>query len=438
MTRDEFRQQMNNFKKARENNPQLSYWKWKTNKYQNGTDYVTDTNLPEVVVTPDRNYIDQPFDQNAYNSAMLDAWGKQTGMSTDVLSYLPIVGDVMDAYGIGKDFYNQNYLAGLSGLGLMLLPNLIEKPLKSIGKTIRNLTKKNIKSVNHVKSNNTDYNLLTANEQSKVNNTITNAFKEYVDYLNNPIIKRRIINSGAAQYLPVIQDFKNKLSTVSSNKPFGDLKISFKDFPKRQAASVPIDKELGDFIFSNKFAEYTLMPGSYDALKDIPRHEASHYFERVLDNDFLTTQYNEQLKDADNMKSFDEWFRLATKFDKLPNAILSNDIKYKDLADADKKRIKNIAEQYYNYITDPSEIHSYLGEITKNNLERKGEAFPYNHYTELIDDFSLFDDPVRDIYTTYKDRNRWFDNLKNNLWMPTIGMTSTINYLFNEEENKSN
>lgn len=52
MTRDEFRQSMNNFKKARENNPQLSYWKWKANKYQDGTDYVNDTNLPEIVVTP--------------------------------------------------------------------------------------------------------------------------------------------------------------------------------------------------------------------------------------------------------------------------------------------------------------------------------------------------------------------------------------------------
>lgn len=29
MTRNEFRQSMNNFKKARENNPQPSYWEWK-------------------------------------------------------------------------------------------------------------------------------------------------------------------------------------------------------------------------------------------------------------------------------------------------------------------------------------------------------------------------------------------------------------------------
>ena len=40
MTRDEFRQQMKNFKKARENNPQLSYWEWKANipTFEEGTD----------------------------------------------------------------------------------------------------------------------------------------------------------------------------------------------------------------------------------------------------------------------------------------------------------------------------------------------------------------------------------------------------------------
>lgn len=52
MNTNDFRSKMNEFKKARESNPQLSYWQWKGNKYANGTDYVEDTYLPEVVVTP--------------------------------------------------------------------------------------------------------------------------------------------------------------------------------------------------------------------------------------------------------------------------------------------------------------------------------------------------------------------------------------------------
>lgn len=43
MNRDEFRQRMNNYKKARESNPSLSYWQWKANKYAEGTDEITNT-----------------------------------------------------------------------------------------------------------------------------------------------------------------------------------------------------------------------------------------------------------------------------------------------------------------------------------------------------------------------------------------------------------
>lgn len=41
MNRNEFRQYMNEYKQARESNPSLSYWQWKANKYEKGTDEVT-------------------------------------------------------------------------------------------------------------------------------------------------------------------------------------------------------------------------------------------------------------------------------------------------------------------------------------------------------------------------------------------------------------
>ena len=88
MNRNEFRQRMNNYKKARASNPSLSYWEWKVNKYEKGTDEITDTTLPEVVVTPKRNYVNYPIDQDAYNSAMLEAWGKQTRIGPEEQRYL--------------------------------------------------------------------------------------------------------------------------------------------------------------------------------------------------------------------------------------------------------------------------------------------------------------------------------------------------------------
>lgn len=139
MNRDEFRQHMNNYKKARESNPSLSYWQWKANKYADGTDEITNTTLPEVVVTPKRNYVNYPIDQDAYNSAMLDAWSKQTRIGPeDVIDYVPVIGDIKGVYDIAKDFANKEYLAGATGLVLAALPNVIEKPLRRFGNKVKN------------------------------------------------------------------------------------------------------------------------------------------------------------------------------------------------------------------------------------------------------------------------------------------------------------
>lgn len=158
MTRDEFRQQMELYRQAREQNPQLSYWEWKVNKYDEGTnkdgvqkpyEKVVGPYLDEIVVTPEGNYVNTPFDQDAYNSAMLDAWGKQTRIGPeDVVDYLPVIGDIKGAYDIANDFNNGNYLAGGIGLGLAVLPNFIKKPLKRLlkrGKTIKKLSIQDVK-----------------------------------------------------------------------------------------------------------------------------------------------------------------------------------------------------------------------------------------------------------------------------------------------------
>ena len=148
MNRNEFRQYMNEYKQARESNPSLSYWQWKANKYEKGTDEITDTTLPEVVVTPKRNYVNYPIDQDAYNSAMLEAWGKQTRIGPeDVIDYVPVIGDIKGVYDIAKDFTNKEYLAGATGLGLTLLPNFIEKPLRHLSKRTKTLKKLFIEDV---------------------------------------------------------------------------------------------------------------------------------------------------------------------------------------------------------------------------------------------------------------------------------------------------
>ena len=105
---EDFKQQMKQYRQARESNPSLSYWQWKANKYEKGTDEITNTTLPEVVVTP------SPF-QHYYFSTMRPNVDKNTGVelakSFDILRG---IGDIED-----NDNYvekNESYFAILTDL----------------------------------------------------------------------------------------------------------------------------------------------------------------------------------------------------------------------------------------------------------------------------------------------------------------------------------
>jgi hypothetical protein len=79
---------------------------------------------------------------------MLDAWGKQTRIGPeDVVDYVPVIGDIKGVYDIAKDFANKEYLAGVTGLVLAALPNVIEKPLRRFGRRL----KRNISLIKELK-----------------------------------------------------------------------------------------------------------------------------------------------------------------------------------------------------------------------------------------------------------------------------------------------
>ena len=59
----------------------------------------------------------------------------------DMLGFVPYIGDVLDIADVGKDISKGNYGKAAIGLGLLAVPNIIEKPLKLVGKkAIRKLS----------------------------------------------------------------------------------------------------------------------------------------------------------------------------------------------------------------------------------------------------------------------------------------------------------
>ena len=61
----------------------------------------------------------------------------------ELISWIPFVGDAVDLYDIGDNIYNGDYTSAAMGAGIMLLPEVIEKGVKSIYRSVRNLIKKN-------------------------------------------------------------------------------------------------------------------------------------------------------------------------------------------------------------------------------------------------------------------------------------------------------
>lgn len=48
----------------------------------------------------------------------------------DILGFVPYIGDALDIADVGKDISKGNYGKAAIGLGLLAVPNIIEKPLK--------------------------------------------------------------------------------------------------------------------------------------------------------------------------------------------------------------------------------------------------------------------------------------------------------------------
>ena len=156
MDREGFRNRLKQYKKAREENPGLKYWEWKDiPKYAEGINDVTlkekedafwrgdtqkmaelveregkqltyvtpQSNIDEVVITANKPK------QNQYS---------ELDFAKDVAGFVPVLGDAVDIYDVGKSLYNGNYSqAALLGAGL-LLPNWLEKGGKYLYKGIRN------------------------------------------------------------------------------------------------------------------------------------------------------------------------------------------------------------------------------------------------------------------------------------------------------------
>ena len=134
--------------------------------------------------------------------------------------FTPVIGDAKDMYRIGKDVKNKNYASAAIGLGLLALPNIIEKPVKAIKNASKALR---IKS-EYFNTNNLDL--------SKVDYNIYDRSK--TDGYNNKAIKIFIKDNPNFGYFELVKDNEPDFYSVYFKTGDADTGMTFGSTPEQR------------------------------------------------------------------------------------------------------------------------------------------------------------------------------------------------------------
>ena len=155
---------------------------------ENGMNNVT---LPEVTVTP----------RNINLAGAVDRGRRTVGnMGKEILSATTPLGDIESAKDIYQDARSGNYGQAALGAGLLLLPNFIEKPLK----TLKRVGKKVVKAANKYPAKNLEVNLNPDRSwnMDKIHSDVDKGTKEAIDFLESDVKKETdLYNKRLAQRL---------------------------------------------------------------------------------------------------------------------------------------------------------------------------------------------------------------------------------------------
>lgn len=141
-TSHDVQQQIKKYKDGKDGIELKPVKNWKYVDDGSGNMNIVDTNTGQVgtlaiedpvITTRDPRKYDSSFDgsfRNLYNTT--DA------MTGGLFTMLPVLGDAMDVGMVANDVADKNYAQAGIGAGMLLLPNLLEKPLRYIGRGIKN------------------------------------------------------------------------------------------------------------------------------------------------------------------------------------------------------------------------------------------------------------------------------------------------------------
>lgn len=374
--RNEFRERMNQFKKAREANPQLSYWEWKAiPKYDEGTKGIKMT--PEQ----EKKFLEDRQKYAAMSGAISPALDIRT-----VADFTPI-GNAIASKEIYDATSSGNYLdAGIIGASLVV-PPVLAKPVKryipTVSRTVADKINKLLDNSNAVK-------------ETEWNNTVNRAIERIYDKDvrdRAALLKDKYGVDIQSQYDAIDDLYTNNYESIPKARIMhmdDGARAKMHTNPTASKAWATEGKPAGMKDF-----EMQVRP-DVEPSKEVAEHEVNHWWTYSM------------MQNPDWRKS--ELQKITKDFEK------------------DLREVNPLAPTQSRYFRDWMEQNAY-GINVVNEMKEKGIPFTKENVINFINSKSSLNSQKRAAYQ-FKDMDAYFRWLQT---MPLAATTGAIYMLENEE-----
>lgn len=123
---------------------------------QDGKVYIDQGN-GNIIQIDDSDHVIYPLEYvSSFDGSFSNFYDTLNSMTGGTIGMAPVLGDLLDAGKIGSDFSNKNYGEAGIGAGLLLLPNILQKPLGWAGRKAKNYMGKLLDNIPDVSNNSLD------------------------------------------------------------------------------------------------------------------------------------------------------------------------------------------------------------------------------------------------------------------------------------------
>ena len=404
MTRDEFRQQMELYRQAREQNPQLSYWQWKVHKYDDGTNKegIQSTSERPVTVNPYTGEFEYGYNPGAgYLKSAID--------TRDLLDFTP-VGNATTAYDAYSAYDAGDYLeAGLIGAAT-LLPGVIAKPAKNVIKRV-------IPEVHPNYVSDKLNQLIRKNKEIKLNGLTPQMYEDAInqrnhileelqtnqDYWNRAAaIQREFGDDYTSAYVDAMEGYWNGYLGLPEPKLGAEgVRASMNARPDAIDRFNKTGQPAGIYDF-----EYQLNP-NYEVTNPITRHELSHYIDFNVAKSSSADRNNAMFREMKKDLSKDK------------NPIYPDNTSYYSQGTEQKSYMNTLRQ----YMYDTGQIESIGDKVTTKQIKEAIKTLP-EQYNSVKAAFKQFKTP-----STY---TKWFNK------MPLLTIPGAAMYIQSNSNKESN